>query len=1098
MVRSTTRNALNAFFLLCVALVCAQAASAATFIPSGNIDLTNRYTITNWAQARCTSGAMQAFNANGSLNCTSTGSSSSGSNFSNLQSIDAFIVVSQNGSHANLSFNTTAGDARYALLSAFNSMYTNVTSAQSSITLLQAFQSGVYTNVTSAQSAITALQSADASFTTNVSTLVVRVNTLNSSVIVLNSSVTTLQVRVDTLNTTTTALSSYLASLTANFTGNQSLFNSSISTLQIRTNTLNSSVINLNSSVTTLQVQAATFNTTIGLLAANITGMNATALTAYNVPFACSNAGEYVMDAPYFNSSGSWVFNCTAKGSGIYAGANITIVRNANGSINISAAGGSGSSFDPSGLYANVTGLQSANASMNASILTLQVRVDTLNSTSAKQTYLDSLTANFTGNQSVFNSSIQTLQVRANTFNTTDAAYNTSITNLQIRVDTINSTYALQTALTSLTANFTANQSQDNATISTLQVRANTFNTSIIALQAQTTTLNASVIALQTANTSMNTTLTQLQIGFNSLNSSLGTALINWSMMNITNAGTNGQILSRAANGQFTWVDDATGGGSGGGSGFTMSNCGSNALPFATNSTNLNCTGIYRLFDTFRNKNYTDFSGNLITNSSSFRQPSKTGLVLDFHFDNAQPGTGAQASTLQDSSPKAFDGVLAGSPTYQSTGSHDDSGAYNFLASGDQINIPYTVDQNSYANTREITFGCWVYANWDDQYNGFPRICLSKNAVTNNRVQMYFNNASKAIVLNVGNGSATDDATDSQGYIFQNNTWYFIAASFDACGTNLAKMYINGEIIAARSQTYSNPNCTGLVNDTGDWKIGENFKGKLDDVFLYDRVLTDEEVRNIYESRYKATPTLGRSGHQNIAGELYANQVRVLTMQDYWCPFTVTAATTSCYPNYLGAAAGTGGTVTNVAGTANHPGILQMNAGTANPSGYRYVTTTTTFLINGSERFSIGFAPQSVPAGNKSIIYSGFIDTTAVNTEATDGVYFRTSNLVVGGMVASNSVRQATSTNYTMSAGTWYVGVLNVSENANSATFTIYNDAGTALWQDSISGGAFPIATGRETGAGIVEGRIGPGTTATANVYVDYINAAIPDFRKVT
>ena len=243
--------------------------------------------------------------------------------------------------------------------------------------------------------------------------------------------------------------------------------------------------------------------------------------------------------------------------------------------------------------------------------------------------------------------------------------------------------------------------------------------------------------------------------------------------------------------------------------------------------------------------------------------------------------------------------------------------------------------------------------------------------------------------------------------------------------------------------------------------------------------------------------TLHVVGTLDTDGAMYTNGVRNLMMQDYYCPFTAIQAVTMCYPNYFGVAKNSG-TSTNVAGTRNHPGTVSISSAAASAnSGYIYTSYASAFLINGSERYAISFSPQTVQAANQTWTEAGFIDTVTVGTDATDGVYFKIVNLTVYGQVANNSRLANTSSTYTLAAGSWYVGILNVSADASKVTYTIYNDtSGAVLWQDNLTT-SLPTATGRETGAGIVSGRTTAGSANTV-IYVDYMDASIPTFRKVT
>jgi hypothetical protein len=176
----------------------------------------------------------------------------------------------------------------------------------------------------------------------------------------------------------------------------------------------------------------------------------------------------------------------TGGGAGVTIQSGDSYIVVENGTVtNISA---SLSAFDAryallsviSGLYSNVTTLQSTSSSQATSITNLQVGLGTVNSSLLNQI------------------------VRIDTLNTTSASYNTSITNLQIRANTFNTSIGL----------LSTNDSNANTSITNLQTRANTLNTTTINQGVAISTLNTSVI-------SYNASITNLQQRANTLNTTV-------------------------------------------------------------------------------------------------------------------------------------------------------------------------------------------------------------------------------------------------------------------------------------------------------------------------------------------------------------------------------------------------------------------------------------------------------------------------------------------------------------------------------------------------------------------------------------------------
>jgi hypothetical protein len=85
---------------------------------------------------------------------------------------------------------------------------------------------------------------------------------------------------------------------------------------------------------------------------------------------------------------------------------------------------------------------------------------------------------------------------------------------------------------------------------------------------------------------------------------------------------------------------------------------------------------------------------------------------------------------------------------------------------------------------------------------------------------------------------------------FTLNTYHNITATFD--GTN-SRLYFDGRLIGEKNQT--------KATLLGDLFIGSSapnqqlFKGELDDLSIYNRALTDEEIKQLYEGCTKETAT---------------------------------------------------------------------------------------------------------------------------------------------------------------------------------------------------------------------------------------------------
>jgi hypothetical protein len=72
------------------------------------------------------------------------------------------------------------------------------------------------------------------------------------------------------------------------------------------------------------------------------------------------------------------------------------------------------------------------------------------------------------------------------------------------------------------------------------------------------------------------------------------------------------------------------------------------------------------------------------------------------------------------------------------------------------------------------------------------------------------------------------------------NTWSHLASTYD--GTTL-RLYVNGVQVASRAQTGAIPADPGPLTLGGDGFYGQFFTGRIDEVQIYDRALSQTEIQ---------------------------------------------------------------------------------------------------------------------------------------------------------------------------------------------------------------------------------------------------------------
>ena len=213
---------------------------------------------------------------------------------------------------------------------------------------------------------------------------------------------------------------------------------------------------------------------------------------------------------------------------------------------------------------------------------------------------------------------------------------------------------------------------------------------------------------------------------------------------------------------------------------------------------------------------------------------TSANLVAHWNFDD---GTGG---TAHDSSGNGNHGTLFGNPQW--TTGHL-GGALDFDGNGDYVDLPISSLLSSLTNS---TFALWVdFSNagggWqrifdfgiDTTYNMFLTPRMGTNGV------MRF-----AITISSYND---EDQTTAPSTL--PSGWHHVAVTLDA-DKSIHSLYLDGELIAEKTNARYTPSSLGKT--TQNW-LGRSqysadgyFDGRLDDFRIYNRVLTAEQVKDLY------------------------------------------------------------------------------------------------------------------------------------------------------------------------------------------------------------------------------------------------------------
>jgi len=186
-------------------------------------------------------------------------------------------------------------------------------------------------------------------------------------------------------------------------------------------------------------------------------------------------------------------------------------------------------------------------------------------------------------------------------------------------------------------------------------------------------------------------------------------------------------------------------------------------------------------------------------------------------------------------------GNLVGGPTYEAGKSGQ---ALKFDGVDDYVSVPHST---SLEPLNELTYTAWIYPL---KVDGANYVILQKNDenVATFRYKRFYIGYG---ILRFGVYNGNTIVYDS-GFSITVNTWSHVALTIDEDA--FVKMYVNG------AQVYSNTNLIGdiLITENEPLTIGARlhtdspssyFKGTLDEVMIYNKALTANEIKGVYCSQ---------------------------------------------------------------------------------------------------------------------------------------------------------------------------------------------------------------------------------------------------------
>ena len=192
---------------------------------------------------------------------------------------------------------------------------------------------------------------------------------------------------------------------------------------------------------------------------------------------------------------------------------------------------------------------------------------------------------------------------------------------------------------------------------------------------------------------------------------------------------------------------------------------------------------------------------------------------------------------VKDYSGQGYNASLSGSPIYDSTGGYDGKGAYVFDGDDDWIN------PNFNPNIFSISF--WIKTNDLDNSHSIMGQRYDSVEESGNWQMSWKGDNLRVYAYDSGGGAPYLTTTN-----FSVSQWYHVAVTTD--NSNL-KFYVNGNLESENAYD----TCLGCGSNDDNLRIGssgengiwEYFNGILDEVVVFNRTLSAEQISALYNNR---------------------------------------------------------------------------------------------------------------------------------------------------------------------------------------------------------------------------------------------------------
>ena len=237
---------------------------------------------------------------------------------------------------------------------------------------------------------------------------------------------------------------------------------------------------------------------------------------------------------------------------------------------------------------------------------------------------------------------------------------------------------------------------------------------------------------------------------------------------------------------------------------------------------------------TVYNQSTDDLDGDPVKNIYNWYKDGTSIAVLNMPME----GEVANHTNVKDYSGNGNNGTNV-SAVWNGTGGYDGYGAFEFDSDSSQY---IDVGSNTSLN---LTYGGTVMA-WAKFGSTYRVPVLSKEVDQSNVNYILSTVSGNQFFFGFENGGTQSGANSIS--TATTGVWYHLVGTFDG---DILKLYINGELNASAKQN-TLPETAGTLNigKTSWWATPYYMNGTVDEVLIFDRVLTEEQIREIYETGY--------------------------------------------------------------------------------------------------------------------------------------------------------------------------------------------------------------------------------------------------------